>query len=418
MDVWDAMCRTIMSAGHRRGAMMATLRCDHPDIEAFIEAKREPGRLRMFNLSVLVTDAFMTAVQGGRALGADLRRHDLSRCCRARELWDKIMRATYAYAEPGVIFIDRINRRNNLHYCETISATNPCVTGRYLGADREGPRQVARAGRAAFDRARRWQAPIASGAAGLLRDRRKAGAAACARAKAMRLRLTADHPVRGVTASHALVASRRNGRRPARCEPGDRDPAERPSRRRATGRAPHARHEGYLLGLLVGDGTLKADKAVLSVWPAARRGQWRARRVPASQAMMAAALGRGAQHCPIARISPAGSRSPGAANTAWRSAPCASWPISSAWRPATRRSLRRWSVHPSAFYRGFLRGLFDCDGSVQGTQAKGVSVRLAQSDLPRLEAVQRMLLRLGIASTIYRDRRPAGRASCRTATAA
>ena len=126
MDVWDAMCRTIMSAGHRRGAMMATMRCDHPDIEAFIEAKREPGRLRKFNLSVLVTDAFMAAVERGRAVGTDVRRHDLARCCRARDLWDKIMRATYAYAEPGVIFIDRINRRNNLDYCETISATNPC----------------------------------------------------------------------------------------------------------------------------------------------------------------------------------------------------------------------------------------------------------------------------------------------------
>jgi ribonucleoside-diphosphate reductase alpha chain len=125
MDVWDAMCRTIMSAGHRRGAMMATMRCDHPDIEAFIEAKREPGRLRMFNLSVLVTDAFMTALKedapwelkfGGTTF----------KVLRARELWDRIMRATYAYAEPGVIFIDRINRRNNLYYCEKISATNPC----------------------------------------------------------------------------------------------------------------------------------------------------------------------------------------------------------------------------------------------------------------------------------------------------
>src|SRR5215470_266322 len=125
MDVWDAMCRTIMSAGHRRGAMMATMRCDHPDIEAFIEAKREAGRLRMFNLSVLVTDAFMSALKedapwelkfGGTTF----------KVLRARDLWDKIMRATYAYAEPGVIFIDRINRRNNLHYCETISATNPC----------------------------------------------------------------------------------------------------------------------------------------------------------------------------------------------------------------------------------------------------------------------------------------------------
>ena len=125
MDVWDAMCRTIMSAGHRRGAMMATMRCDHPDIEAFIEAKRDPGRLRMFNLSVLVTDSFMAAVKADgpwELVFAGTCYNILP----ARELWDKIMRATYAYAEPGVIFIDRINRTNNLNYAETISATNPC----------------------------------------------------------------------------------------------------------------------------------------------------------------------------------------------------------------------------------------------------------------------------------------------------
>ena len=125
MDVWDAMCRTIMSAGHRRGAMMATLRCDHPDIEAFIEAKREPGRLRMFNLSVLVSDAFMAAVAADKPWDLSFA-GTVYRSVRARDLWEGIMRATYAYAEPGVIFIDRINQRNNLHYCETITATNPC----------------------------------------------------------------------------------------------------------------------------------------------------------------------------------------------------------------------------------------------------------------------------------------------------
>ncbi|MGB1548644.1 MAG: adenosylcobalamin-dependent ribonucleoside-diphosphate reductase, partial [Alphaproteobacteria bacterium] len=125
MDVWDAMCRTIMSAGSRRGAMMATMRCDHPDVEAFIEAKREPGRLRMFNLSVLVTDAFMEAVKEDRSW--ELVFNGVCyKSLPARELWDKIMRATYAYAEPGVIFIDRINQRNNLYYCEEIHATNPC----------------------------------------------------------------------------------------------------------------------------------------------------------------------------------------------------------------------------------------------------------------------------------------------------
>ncbi|MFQ5775672.1 MAG: adenosylcobalamin-dependent ribonucleoside-diphosphate reductase, partial [Kiloniellaceae bacterium] len=125
MDVWDAMCRTIMSAGFRRGAMMGTLRCDHPDIEAFIEAKWDPGRLRMFNLSVLVTDAFIRAVRedGPWELAFDGTTY---RVVRAREIWDKIMRATYATAEPGVIFIDRINRRNNLWYCEEIHSSNPC----------------------------------------------------------------------------------------------------------------------------------------------------------------------------------------------------------------------------------------------------------------------------------------------------
>ena len=129
MDVWDAMCRTIMSAGYRRGAMMATLRCDHPDIEAFIEAKKEPGRLRMFNLSVLVTDAFMKAVEQDEPWELAFPAEPggtVAKVLPARELWDKIMRATYAYAEPGVIFIDRINRRNNLWYCEQIYATNPC----------------------------------------------------------------------------------------------------------------------------------------------------------------------------------------------------------------------------------------------------------------------------------------------------
>ena len=125
MDVWDAMCRTIMSAGSRRGAMMATMRCDHPDIEAFIEAKRDPARLRMFNLSVLVTDPFMDAVKADGAWDL-LFKGRVYRTIQARDLWNKIMQSTFDFAEPGVIFIDRINKANNLGYCETIAATNPC----------------------------------------------------------------------------------------------------------------------------------------------------------------------------------------------------------------------------------------------------------------------------------------------------
>ncbi|WP_299848345.1 adenosylcobalamin-dependent ribonucleoside-diphosphate reductase [uncultured Roseovarius sp.] len=125
MDVWDAMCRTIMSAGSRRGAMMATMRCDHPDIEDFISAKADAARLRMFNLSVLITDAFMEAVKsdGPWELSFDGK---VYHTIQARDLWNRIMQATYDFAEPGVIFIDRINQANNLNYAETIAATNPC----------------------------------------------------------------------------------------------------------------------------------------------------------------------------------------------------------------------------------------------------------------------------------------------------
>jgi ribonucleoside-diphosphate reductase alpha chain len=145
MDVWDSMCRTIMSAGTRRGAMMATMRCDHPDVEAFIEAKQDPARLRMFNVSVLVTDDFMEAVKNDEEWHLAHEHKPLEidedvtsfvehngvkkwvyRTVRARDLWNKIMRSTYDYAEPGVIFIDRINRDNNLWYIEEIAATNPC----------------------------------------------------------------------------------------------------------------------------------------------------------------------------------------------------------------------------------------------------------------------------------------------------
>ena len=125
MDCWDSMCRTVHSAGQRRGAMMGCLRIDHPDIEAFIDAKRDPQRFRNFNLSVLVTDAFMTA------LGSDSEwplvfGSETVRTVGARQLWDRLMRATYDVAEPGVIFVDRVNSQNNLAHCETIAASNPC----------------------------------------------------------------------------------------------------------------------------------------------------------------------------------------------------------------------------------------------------------------------------------------------------
>lgn len=144
MDMWDSMCKTIMSAGARRGAMMGTIHCEHPDLIKFIEAKNEAGRLVNFNVSVLITDAFLDAVQSDETwhLGFGVPKSDGSHLFtverddgdiwyaysehKARDLWDAIIKHTYEYSEPGVIFIDRINDYNNLKYCETIAATNPC----------------------------------------------------------------------------------------------------------------------------------------------------------------------------------------------------------------------------------------------------------------------------------------------------
>lgn len=125
MEIFNSMCGTIMSAGHRRGAMMGVMRIDHPDIEEFITAKHTPGRLTNFNLSVAVTDEFMNAVKNDMFFELKFN-GEVYNIVKARKLWDLIMRSTWDYAEPGVLFIDRINKKNNLSYLETIATTNPC----------------------------------------------------------------------------------------------------------------------------------------------------------------------------------------------------------------------------------------------------------------------------------------------------
>ena len=128
MGIYDAVCQTISSSGHRRGAQMGVLRVDHPDIYEFIRAKRNSDRLTGFNVSVGITDAFMAALEledDSFDLVFEGKKYDT---ISARALWDEIMESTWDWAEPGVLFIDRINEMNNLWYCETINATNPCGT--------------------------------------------------------------------------------------------------------------------------------------------------------------------------------------------------------------------------------------------------------------------------------------------------
>ncbi len=304
MDIYDKMCFTVSSAGGRRGAQMATFDVGHPDVLDFIKAKREHGRLRQFNLSLLITREFMEAVQQDArwklafpitAKEADLDGIDLKdaeqvvwrewpikkgylvndarqvackvyKTIRARRLWDVIMSSTYDYAEPGFILIDMVNEMNNNWFCENIRATNPCVTADTWVHTGEGPRQVADLlGRAFL--ARVDGRDHASAPEGFFRTATRP-VLALQTVEGYRLRLTADHLVRRVTGlTRWHVESEW-------CEAGQLRAGDRLllNDHAANGNWPgaHTREEGYLVGMLVAHGTLERDHAVLSVWkPAA-----------------------------------------------------------------------------------------------------------------------------------------------------
>ncbi len=395
MDVWDAMCKTIMSAGARRGAMMGTMRCDHPDVEAFIEAKADPARLRNFNLSVLVTDAFMDAVKADGpwplAFGGEVYR-----TVSAKGLWHKIMRSAYDYAEPGVIFIDRVNALDNLSYCERINSTNPCVTDDTWVHTSEGAKQVsALIGRDFYARVNGEDHLAANGF--FLTGEKET--VCIETVEGFELRLTPDHLVRRVVEQSRCVMET------GWCAAGDLKPSDKivlnNHRPKSEWDGSYSYHQGYLIGLLIGDGTLKSDKAVLSVWinPAAGD-SIHSHGIMTSALMSANALKRRSDFQGWIEVKERSEYrlSLGAIKALAKELGLA---------PGAKTITPKIESGSSALYRGFLRGFFDCDGSVQGCQAKGVSVRLAQSNLPQLKAVQRMLLRLGIASRIYRERRAA-----------
>src|SRR2546421_4707393 len=303
MDIYDKMCFTVSSAGGRRGAQMGTFDVGHPDSMEVIRAKRRNGRLRQFNLSLLITDEFMKAVREDRewklAFPLSLQEFEAETpnvtdaakflwrewpvhegyvvndeglvACRiyktlpARRVWDVIMTSTYDFAEPGFILIDRANEMNNNWWCENIRATNPCVTADTWVQTSEGPREVSELIGRQFV-ARVDGKDHATGAEGFFMTARKP-VVRIDTAEGYSLRLTADHRVRRYSkltrwtcetewcAASELRAGDRVVLNDHRCN--------------ASWAGAHTREEGYLIGLMVGDGVLKSDTAVLSVWGAA-----------------------------------------------------------------------------------------------------------------------------------------------------
>ena len=439
MDIYDRMCFTVSSAGGRRGAQMATFDVSHPDVMEFIRAKREDGRLRQFNLSLLITREFVDAVRNDLPwklafpMSASEREQldlddpeqviwrrwpahfdsyttdDEGRvACRvyrtlpARRMWDAIMSSTYDFAEPGFVLIDEINEMNNNWFCEEIRATNPCVTRDTWVQTSGGPRQVADLIGQPFE-------AIVDGAVhptdarGFFPTGSK-GVVALETEEGYRLTLTPNHRVRRV-ADATRYAMKTEWVEAGSLRPGDEvvlhDHREAPA-----WDGPGTESEGYLIGMLVGDGTLKEDAAVLSAWPGAlavNGGYERPGVGPVMDAAHAAA-----RELPHRADFRGWHAVPGRGEYRMKLGALKRLADDLGLRPGRKTVTRAMHRASAGFQTGFLRGLFDSDGSVQGNHRKGISVRLAQSDEMLLVEVQRMLLRLGVASRLYPNRRDAG----------
>ena len=414
MRVYDLACEIVSQGGTRRGANMGVLRVDHPDIEEFITCKTDERAINNFNISVGVTDAFMRAVENDeewelrfpdvlhpayRTFNGTLEEAEQAgipiqvyRKVRARDLFDKIVRQAHRNGEPGILFLDAMNRANPCPHLGAYEATNPCVAGDTWVVTDQGPVQVEHI----------VGIPVRVLVNGRFHPTSGEGFFCTGERETLEIRtrrgfcltVTPEHPLRAVTRMTRYTLES-EWRRAGDLNVGDR--VLLGEHRDATWGGRGTWEEGYLLGLLVGDGTLAAGRGVIAVWGEGPGPESVRRKVEE----LVASLPHRADFTGFTHI-------PERKEYRLR--------LKSLYNLARAYGLSEdfKGISPQIeqtsrdFHAGFLRGLFDADGTVVGDRRKGLSVRLAQSDLSLLRAVQRMLHRLGIVATLYENRRPGG----------